>query len=97
MQKQTIHFSFEPSNMKDYAYAVSAELNKLIDGKAEPMYDHAEIWYIMIIFNKINIKFNKDLCKCFYYSICPSIAANMMLESIVKEITNYVFKGEKES
>lgn len=95
MQKQTTHFNFDPSNMKDYAYAVAAELNNLIDGKAEPMYDHVGVWHIMIMFNKVDIKFNKDLCKCFYYKICPSIAANMMVESIIKEITNYVFKGEK--
>lgn len=94
MQKQTIHFNFEPSNMKDYAYAVAAELNNLIDGKAEPMYEHAGIWYITVIFNKINIMFNKDLCKCFYYRINPSIAANMMLDCIVKDIKNYVFKEE---
>ena len=30
MQKQMIHFNFEPSNMKDYAYAVASELNNLI-------------------------------------------------------------------
>lgn len=43
MQKQTTHISFEPSDMKDYAYMVVARLNPLIKGKAEPEYDRAGI------------------------------------------------------
>lgn len=54
MRKQTTHTSFEPSDMKDYAYMIAARLNPLIKGKAEPEYDRAGIWDIVVRFDNFN-------------------------------------------
>lgn len=94
MQKQTIRISFNPSDMKDYVYAVAGELNKIIDGTAQPVYDHGGIWYIKIEFNKINLKFSYDLCAHFYYKFNPELSANTIYETIAKDIVRYTTKPE---
>ena len=94
MQKQTIHFNFKPTDMKDYAYAVAGELNNIIDGTAQPVYDHGGIWFLKIEFNKINLKFSFNLCEHFYYKFNPEISANIIYEKIVKDVARLVLKTE---
>lgn len=94
MQKQTIHISFNPADMKDYVYAVAEELNKIIDGTAQPVYDYGGIWYIKIEFNKINLKFSFDLYAHLYYKLNPELSANTIYETIVKDIVRYTTKPE---
>lgn len=65
MQNQTIHTSFEPSDMKEYAYMITTRLNALNKGKAEPVYDRAGIWDIVVKFDNFNFKYRAPLCKYF--------------------------------
>lgn len=94
MQKQTIHINFKETDMKDYAYAVAGKLNNLIDGNAQPVYDHAGIWFIKVEFNKISLKFNIALTEQYYYRICPELAANCIYEKIAKGVMKLAFKKE---
>lgn len=94
MQKQTIHINFKPSDMKDYTYAVAGELNKIIDGVAQPVYDHGGLWFIKIQFNKINLKFSFDLWAHFREKLNPELSANIIYETIVKDIVRYTTKPE---
>lgn len=94
MQKQTFHISFNPSHMKDYVYAVAEKLNNLIDGTAQPVYDHEGIWFIRVEFNKLTPEFCIDLTKQFYYKICPELAANIIYEKVAKDIMKLAFKEE---
>lgn len=94
MRKQTTHISFEPSDMKDYVYMVAAKLNDIIDGTAQPVYDHTGIWFIKIEFNKINVKFSIDLCEHFRYKFNPEISTRIIYEKIVKDVARLVLKTE---
>ena len=94
MRKQTTHISFEPSDMKDYVYMVAAKLNDIIDGTAQPVYDHAGIWFIKIEFNKINVKLSIDLCEHFRYKFNPEISTRIIYEKIVKDVARLVLKTE---
>jgi hypothetical protein len=90
MRKQTTHTSFEPSDMKDYAYMVVARLNPLIKGKAEPEYDRAGIWYIKVSFNNFNFKYRGDLSQYFYYKFDIDLVARIIRNIIIKEIVDSV-------
>lgn len=90
MQKQTIHTSFEPSDMKDYAYMVVARLNPLIKGKAEPEYDRAGIWNIKVSFNKFNFKYRVCLAQYFVYKFDIDLTARIIRDNIIKEIIDSV-------
>lgn len=94
MQKQTIHISFEPCDMKDYAYSVSAKLNMIIKGKAEPVYDRVGIWDIKITFDNFNIRYRRQLSDYFYHRFAPELAATLIKESINKELAMAIFKEE---
>lgn len=96
MQKQTTHISFEPCDMKDYAYAVSAKLNRIIKGKAEPVYERAGIWDIKIVFDNFSIGYRGQLSKYFYYKFVPELAASLIKESINKELAMTIFKSDSE-
>lgn len=90
MQKQTTHISFEPCDMKDYAYAVSAKLNRIIKGKAEPEYDRAGIWNIKVSFNKFNFKYRVCLAQYFVYKFDIDLTARIIRDNIIKEIIDSV-------
>lgn len=90
MRKQTTHTSFEPSDMKDYAYMAVARLNPLIKGKAEPEYDSAGIWYIKVSFNNFNFKYRGDLSQYFYYKFDIDLVARIIRNIIIKEIVDSV-------
>lgn len=88
MQKQTTHISFEPSDMKDYAYMVVARLNPLIKGKAEPEYDRAGIWNIKVSFNNFNFKYRVCLSQYFIYKFDVDLIARIIRDNMIKEIIN---------
>lgn len=90
MRKQTTHTSFEPSDIKDYAYMVVARLNPLIKGKAEPECDRAGIWYIKVSFNNFNFKYRGDLSHYFYYKFDIDLVARIIRNIIIKEIVDSV-------
>lgn len=90
MQKQTTHTSFEPSDMKDYAYMVAARINTLIKGKAEPEYDRAGIWKIKVSFNNFNFKYRGDLSQYFYYKFDIDLVARIIRDNMIREIIDYV-------
>lgn len=90
MRKQTTHTSFEPSDMKDYAYMIAARLNPLIKGKAEPEYDRAGIWDIVVRFDNFSFKYRTPLCKYFYYSFNVDLVARTIRNNIIKEIIDSV-------
>lgn len=90
MQKQTTHTSFEPSDMKDYAYMVVARLNPLIKGKAEPEYDRAGIWNIKVSFNNFNFKYRVCLSQYFFYKFDVDLIARIIRDNIIKEIIDSV-------
>lgn len=90
MQNQTIHTSFEPSDMKEYAYMITTRLNALIKGKAEPVYDRAGIWDIVVKFDNFNFKYRAPLCKYFYYSFNVDLTTRIIRDNIIKEIIDSV-------
>lgn len=90
MRKQTTHTSFEPSDMKDYAYMVATRLNPLIKGKAEPEYDRAGIWNIKVSFNNFNFKYRCCLSQYFYYKFDIDLVARIIRNNIIKEIVDSV-------
>lgn len=94
MQKQTTHTSFEPSDMKDYAYMVAARLNTLIKGKAEPVYDRAGIWDIVVKFDNFSFKYRAPLCKYFYYSFNIDLTSRIIRDNMIKEIIDSVVNND---
>jgi hypothetical protein len=90
MQKQTTHTSFEPADMKEYAYLIATRLNMLIKGKAEPKYDRVGIWYIIVSFNNFNFKYRACLSQYFTYKFDIDLAATIIRDNIIKEFIDSV-------
>lgn len=92
MQKQTMFMDFESYDMRDYAYSVAIQLNKLIDGKAEPVYNRAGLWDIKIEFNKITTRWRGSLVGYYEQGYMPNTAATAIIEYVIKEITDALLK-----
>lgn len=69
---------------------VATRLNTLIKGTAEPEYDRAGIWDIVVRFDNFSFKYRTPLCKYFYYRFNVDLVARTIRNNIIKEIIDSV-------